>query len=84
MIHSRRGAEQQLLHSAWSSSPTEIFGGFETHTLCCDTSSICIHFLQDCMRGVLEEPECRLGQGMLLLRGCVCAAGERLILGWHF
>lgn len=36
------------------------------------------------MRGVLEEPGCRLGQGMLLLRGWVCAAGERLILGWHF
>lgn len=41
------------------------------------------------MRGVLEEPVCRLGKGTLLLRGWVCAAeegsaGETLVLGWHF
>lgn len=41
------------------------------------------------MRGVLEEPACRLGEGTVLLRGWVCtaeegSAGKRLVLGWHF
>lgn len=90
MIHSRREVQNSsCCVQPGAALPQRSWGGFETQTLCCDTSGICIHFLRDCMRGVLEEPVCRLGKGTLLLRGWVCAAeegsaGETLVLGWHF